>query len=177
VSAVSLSRAGRILAVAVAVVFTIGCDRVTKEAAARHLAGRPRLSMVKDAIRLEYVENRGGFLSLGADFPEALRIAVFALGPAVLLAVLGAWVCRRVVAGRSALGPALLWAGGVANLGDRIARGSVIDFLNLGVGTLRTGIFNVADVAIMAGALLIALELLASRPAESGLAPEGPPQG
>jgi signal peptidase II len=176
VSAVSLSRAGRILAVAVAVVFTIGCEPRDQEAAARHLAGRPRLSMVKDAIRLEYVENRGGFLSLGrisggaADGRVRAR-AGRAPGRARSLGLPPRG--RRKVGPR----PALLWAGGVANLGDRIARGSVIDFLNLGVGTLRTGIFNVADVAIMAGALLIALELLASRPAESGLAPEGPPQG
>jgi signal peptidase II len=160
--------------VAVVVVSTIGCDRVTKEVAARHLAGRPRLSMVKDAVRLEYVENRGGFLSLGAEFPEAVRLAVFGLGPAVLLAVLGAWVCRRLAAGSWALGPALLWAGGVANLGDRIARGSVVDFLNLGVGPLRTGIFNVADVAIMAGALLVALELARPHAAEPALSSEGP---
>ena len=167
----AVSRASRILAVAAVVASTIGCDRVTKEVAVRHLAGQPRLSMAKDAIRLEYVENRGGFLSLGAEFPEALRLAVFGFGPAILLAVLGAWVCRRVLAGAFALGPALLWAGGVANLGDRIARGSVIDFLNLGVGPLRTGIFNVADVAIMAGALLVALEL--ARPRANGL-PGGP---
>jgi len=30
-------------------------------------------------------------------------------------------------------------------------RGSVIDFLNVGIGPIRTGIFNVADMAIMAG--------------------------
>ena len=168
-----VSRASRILAMAAVVVSTIGCDRVTKEVAARRLAGRPRLSMARDAIRLEYVENRGGFLSLGADFPEGLRMAVFGLGSAILLAVLGAWVCRRVIAGGWALGQALLWAGGVANLGDRILRGSVIDFLNLGVGPLRTGIFNVADVAIMAGALLVALDL--AGPRSSGI--YGGPRG
>jgi signal peptidase II len=172
-SLASVSKSSRILAVAAVVVSTIGCDRLTKEVAARHLAGRPRLSMVKDAIRLEYVENRGGFLSLGADFPAALRMAVFGLGPAILLAVLGTWVCRRVAAGGWALGPALLWAGGVANLGDRIFRGSVIDFLNLGVGPLRTGIFNFADVAILTGALLVALDLAGPRPGGSGFPRDG----
>ena len=47
---------------------------------------------------------------------------------------------------------ALFLAGALSNLIDRIAVGSVIDFLNVGIGPLRTGIFNVADVAIMAGA-------------------------
>jgi len=49
-------------------------------------------------------------------------------------------------------------AGGVSNLVDRIAMGRVIDFLNIGVGPVRTGIFNVADVAIMAGIGLLMLE-------------------
>jgi signal peptidase II len=46
----------------------------------------------------------------------------------------------------------LLLAGGIGNLIDRLFHGGlVIDFLNVGIGPLRTGIFNVADVAIMAG--------------------------
>ena len=51
----------------------------------------------------------------------------------------------------------LFVAGGMSNLIDRVAMGSVIDFMNVGIGSFRTGIFNVADGAIMAGvALLIA---------------------
>jgi signal peptidase II len=48
-------------------------------------------------------------------------------------------------------------AGGLGNLIDRVTNhGQVTDFLNLGIGSLRTGIFNVADVAITGGALLLA---------------------
>ena len=47
-------------------------------------------------------------------------------------------------------------AGGFSNLFDRIAyNGYVVDFFNIGINGLRTGIFNVADVAIMAGAFLL----------------------
>ena len=49
------------------------------------------------------------------------------------------------------LGLTLFVAGGASNWLDRVVRGSVIDFINVGVGSLRTGIFNVADVAIMLG--------------------------
>ena len=49
-------------------------------------------------------------------------------------------------------------AGGISNLVDRIAMGSVIDFLNVGVGPFRTGIFNVADVAIVTGIGLLILD-------------------
>ena len=48
-------------------------------------------------------------------------------------------------------GLTLFVAGGASNWIDRIMRGSVVDFLNVGVGPVRTGIFNVADVAIVLG--------------------------
>jgi signal peptidase II len=51
---------------------------------------------------------------------------------------------------------ALLFAGGVGNLIDRVTSGgSVVDFINLGIGLVRAGIFNVADVAITVGALIL----------------------
>jgi signal peptidase II len=49
----------------------------------------------------------------------------------------------------------LICAGGVGNLIDRWTLGYSTDFLNLGIGPIRTGIFNVADVALMAGCFLI----------------------
>jgi signal peptidase II len=64
---------------------------------------------------------------------------------------------RRIRQSLPTLGLVLFVAGGASNLIDRILQGRVVDFLNVGVGTLRTGVFNVADVAIMAGAALVAL--------------------
>jgi signal peptidase II len=55
---------------------------------------------------------------------------------------------------------ALLCGGGLANWLDRLLNGgAVTDFVSFGVGWLRTGIFNVADVAIMAGAALLLLPI------------------
>ena len=159
-----VGRATRVAALVLVVGATIACDRVTKQAAAGHLSGRPRVSLAGDSIRLEYAENRGGFLSLGAELPEALRLALFELGTAALLGWLGVWVLRRALGGSWALGPGLLWAGGVANLIDRVSQGRVIDFLNVGVGGLRTGIFNVADVAITTGVVLMVLNLRERKP-------------
>ena len=45
--------------------------------------------------------------------------------------------------------------GGVSNIYDRLLYGSVVDFMNMGIGTLRTGIFNFADVSIMIGLFMI----------------------
>ena len=49
-----------------------------------------------------------------------------------------------------------------------IRGGTVVDFMNLGVGTLRTGIFNVADVAIVVGAVLVMSVRERSRPGPPG---------
>ena len=48
----------------------------------------------------------------------------------------------------------MMLGGGFANLLDRIPDGSVTDFLVVGAGRLHTGVFNLADAAIVAGALL-----------------------
>jgi signal peptidase II len=57
---------------------------------------------------------------------------------------------RRRVWSLVGVSPSL--AGGASNWLDRAATGRVVDFMNVGLGPLRTGIFNVADVAIMCGA-------------------------
>jgi signal peptidase II len=50
-----------------------------------------------------------------------------------------------------------LVGGGACNLLDRIAYGRVVAFMKVGVGWLRTGIFNVADMALMMGAAIVAI--------------------
>jgi len=72
----------------------------------------------------------------------------------VLLLTAGMSLARhRSPLERAGLG--LLWAGGASNLIDRLAHDRVVDFLNVGLGPLRTGIFNVADMAVTAGVLLV----------------------
>jgi signal peptidase II len=141
------------------IVSTIGCDRATKELAERRLAGGPRHSFLADTIRVEYVENRGAFLGLGAGLSAQWRMGLFTLGTGLLLAGVGVALVRLQLNGRWLVGLSLLWAGGAANLIDRVTRGSVVDFMNVGIGVLRTGIFNVADLAITVGAALLVLRL------------------
>ena len=144
----------------VAVLGTIGCDRVTKHAATTTLAGTPGQFYLADTIWVGYAENTGGFLSLGASLPPVARTLVFSVGTGLMLLALVVLAARRTERGWSRLGLALFVAGGASNWIDRILRGSVVDFLSVGVGPVRTGVFNVADVAIMLGALLFVLAQL-----------------
>jgi signal peptidase II len=137
---------------------TIACDQATKHVARERLLGGPRRSYLADTIRLEYVENAGAFLGLGAGLPAWARRALFMAGTAVLLAAMVALGLSGTGTSAQRLAIGLVWAGGLSNLADRLLQGNVSDFLNVGVGWLRTGIFNVADMAIMLGAILLAGE-------------------
>ncbi len=52
----------------------------------------------------------------------------------------------------------MILSGGASNLYDRILNnGAVIDFLNIGLGSIRTGVFNIADIVIVVGVLMFIL--------------------
>jgi signal peptidase II len=108
-------------------------------------------------VRLTYAENLGGFLSVGAGLSAERRMLIFTIATGLLLLGLTVAALRGRWEGMKLLGAALIVSGGASNWIDRVATGSVIDFLNVGIGPLRTGIFNVADVAILVGAVLVAL--------------------
>ena len=135
-----------------------GCDQVSKRVAIALLPEGRRVSLLADTIRLEHARNAGGFLGAGAGLGEGARGAVFLWGVTlVTLASFVAALSLRFPAGQS-VGLALVAGGGLGNLIDRVATGGwVVDFMNVGVGPVRTGIFNVADVAIMAGIGLLLL--------------------
>jgi signal peptidase II len=135
----------------------VGCDQVSKSAARSLLASGSTQSLFADALRLQLVQNPGSFLSLGASLPEATRFALFTGVVAVMLVglVAVALFARRLGPARF-IALALVAGGGISNLIDRLLfEGRVTDFLNVGVGSLRTGIFNVADMAILAGAFVL----------------------
>ncbi len=156
-----------VLFLVVVVVGTIGCDRVTKHVAATTLAESPSRSYLGDTVRIVYVENRGGFLSVGDDLAPAVRAAIFTVATGAMLLVLVVVAVRRRWSGWPALGLALFVAGGLSNWIDRVTHGSVIDFLNVGVGPVRTGVFNVADLAITVGAVAFAWGELSRRPSDT----------
>ena len=156
----------------------VGCDQVSKSAARSLLHTGVTESLFADSLRLQLTENPGSFLSLGASLPEHLRFTIFTAAVAVLLIGL---VCASLFARRLSkarfVALALVAGGGLSNLIDRlIYDGRVTDFLNVGIGSLRTGIFNLADMAILAGALLLVLKTGAASvpppmPPRAGAAP------
>jgi signal peptidase II len=132
--------------------FLLIADQTTK-----HLA---RMSLAHVAPRhygiltLLYTDNRGAFLSLGANFPESVRTIVFDVVVAIGLAVAAIALFRAKLQRGDDIALAAIIAGGLGNLIDRLRfAGRVTDFLYLSAGPLHTGVFNIADMAITFGVI------------------------
>jgi signal peptidase II len=150
-----MRRFTRWLLLASVIVGCVGCDQVTKSIAGRELGGRPGVSLLRNSIHLSYAENTGGFLSLGAGWSEPLRSTFFlALASMLVAALLALAVVARSLDALQLLGLGLLVGGGTGNLIDRFSHGFARDWIVVGIGSLRTGVFNVADVAITVGVLV-----------------------
>jgi signal peptidase II len=152
-----MTRALRLTLVAAVLLCSVGCDQVAKRLARASLASSPPVSLLDDLVRFELAQNRGAFLSLGEGLPSLARYLLFVVlvGGALVLTLVftlrlrGANPIQLVAL-------SLLTGGGLGNLIDRLIHdGAVVDFVSIGIGPLRTGIFNVADAAISLGVLLL----------------------
>lgn len=133
----------------------VSCDQAIKHLAKNHLSERLPMEYLNGTVRIQYAENAGAFLSLGAELPEKARFLLFVglVGPILIAGLAFAFRSSRMVLAQK-MGLILAVGGGFGNLIDRITHGAVVDFVSLGIGPLRTGIFNLADVAITIGLLL-----------------------
>ncbi len=139
---------------------SVGCDQATKSVAQETLAGREPVVFLNGMVRLQYAENPGAFLSLGAGLPSKAQHWIFVVLVALILGGVVFFMFRSSLKMHilSLVGLALFAGGGLGNLIDRLTNdGRVIDFMNVGIGPVRTGIFNVADMALMAGIGLLAV--------------------
>ncbi len=144
-------------------------DQLTKQWAISTLRGHRPSVYLGNLFRLEYAENPGAFLGLGSSMPAAVRFWLMTVAVAGILVICMVYVLRdRKLSAMATLGFSLVTSGGFSNLLDRIFRteGKVVDFMNMGVGELRTGIFNVADMAIMGGIFLVLIHLMKEQKAD-----------
>ena len=136
-------------------------DRITKWAIGQTIPLEDAINIISGFFRLTHLENTGAAFSLFADstspFRTVLLIAFSVAALAVICFLL--WKDRNVFnAGTLAL--SLILGGAVGNLWDRLAYGKVTDFLDFYIGPHHWPPFNVADSAIVVGALLLLLRML-----------------
>jgi signal peptidase II len=163
-----VQRFGRVMLLVLVMAACAGCDQATKAAAKVLLPSSGSITVLHHTIAFVYTENPGAFLSLGAGLSTGERFVLFTVAPGLILTVAFAFLLRshgtRPVQDHSH--PQLI-GGGVGNLIDRLAHhGWVVDFIRLGVGPVRTGVFNVADAVIMVGVITCVVSILWARPTQ-----------
>ncbi|MBX7241995.1 MAG: signal peptidase II [Bacteroidia bacterium] len=160
----------RILSVLFLIITQVGCDQVSKKIVREKIEYHENISIYKDNLILTKVENEGAFLSLGSELPPGTRAVVLSIFPAIIV-LLAFWflISQKDLTNSLIIGLSCIIGGGIGNLIDRILYGSVTDFMHINLGGIfRTGIFNVADLSIMAGIFLTMIPMLFSKaPAES----------
>jgi len=142
------------------ILFIIGIiifwDQESKAQAREHLKGQPEQTYLNGSFKLTYAENTGAFLSLGANESQWIKNWSLKILPSVLLCGLLAYIFfSEALSLIQVAAYSLLIGGGGSNIFDRLTSGRVTDFLNMGIGSLRSGIFNFADVAILFGFILL----------------------
>lgn len=158
----SISRGYRLTLISLVMAGTVGCDQASKQLAISHLRDEPAQSFLGGILRLVFAENPGAFLSLGGRLPPALRFGLLTVGVGLFLLIGLLYLVKSQQLGRlQVVALALSVGGGASNWYDRLVNdGRVVDFMVLGIGPVRTGVFNVADIAIVLG---FGLLLLSSR--------------
>ncbi len=133
-----------------AVVFV--ADQISKAWLVSFLAPGQRVEVLGDYVRLVHSQNNGALFGLFRD--QAIVFAIVSVG------VVGAIIWFHRSSGRNTLlsvALGLLLGGALGNMADRFRIGHVVDFVDLGIGTLRWYTFNVADMAISGAILLLLL--------------------
>jgi signal peptidase II len=134
----------------------IGCDRLTKDLAKKHLKDKAAITYFHGTIRLQYAENTGAALNMGDNLPKMVSFWLLSIFPLVILLGLLFYTLKNLkqMGIMKIFSIALVFSGGIGNITDRIFFDRhVTDFMNLGISNIRTGIFNVADLCVTAGVI------------------------
>ncbi len=121
--------------------------------------------IIGDFFQLLHVKNQGAFLGMGSDLNETFRVLLLLILPVVVLG----FVLRHIFKDKtldnwSLFAFASIIGGGIANVYDRYAYGEVTDFLFMKLtDTIRTGVFNLADLSVSTGMIILVIMMFKSK--------------
>ena len=139
------------------VILNIILDQLSKFWIRGNVAPYSDINIIADYFIITNVENSGAFLGLGSDFSPVIKsILLLALPVGVLVTVLVYIFKDTSIDKLSLIGYSSIIGGGIGNIYDRFLYGSVTDFLFIDLGgVFKTGIFNMADLSVTTGMILI----------------------
>lgn len=141
----------------VLIIVNIALDQISKVLVRTYVVAKTQTQIVGDYFTLHNVENEGAFLGLGSDLNPTVKIIVLLILPVIVLGFVMRYLFKEKNMDKlSLIGFTFILGGGVANVFDRIIYGSVTDFFHIDLGgVFRTGIFNVADMSVTTGMIMI----------------------
>lgn len=130
----------------------VGVDQLTKQLVVRWLVPYRPVRVLGDFIRLQYVHNP--YAVFGVKIPGVLLMPMMVI-------VIGA-IFYFLVIRNFHWESTLIIGGAIGNLIDRIVyKGvGVVDFIDIGVSRWRWPTFNVADVAVVIGMVVLGVKII-----------------
>lgn len=161
-----LNKKSRYLLITILVFLSITFDQISKIWVRNNFESYSEKSIIGDVFTLIKVENTGAFLGMGSELSEIPRILLLIILPVIVLISITLYTyIDKSLDKLSIIGFSLIIGGGIANIFDRIVFGSVTDFLYINlVGIFKTGIFNIADLSVTTGMILILISSFKRKP-------------
>ena len=149
----------RNISITILITVSILLDQLSKILIRNNVDQYSEVKLIGEYFILTNVENSGAFLGMGSDFSPFIKTIFLLILPVIVLICIIVYVYRdKQIDKISLIGFCLIIGGGIANIYDRILYGSVTDFLFIDLGGIfKTGIFNIADLSVTTGMILILL--------------------
>ncbi|WOD42158.1 signal peptidase II [Hwangdonia lutea] len=141
------------------IAITIAIDQISKIWVRAQVVAGSQSEIIGDCFTLHNVENKGAFLGMGSELNDTLRIILLLILPIVVLALVLRYIFKeKALDNWSLFAFSSIIGGGIANVYDRIVYGSVTDFWHIDLGgVFRTGIFNLADLSVTTGMIILVI--------------------
>ena len=153
----------RSLFIILTIIITVAVDQITKVIVRANIIARTDIEageiipIIGNYFKLYNVENAGAFLGMGSDLNPTLKLILLLILPVIVLGIVLRHILKdKTLDNWSLFAFASIIGGGVANVYDRIVYGSVTDFFHIDFGGIfRTGIFNMADLSVTTGMIIL----------------------
>jgi signal peptidase II len=151
--------------IGITIVLTVAFDQISKIIVRTHVEPGSVSPIIGDFFQLMNVENTGAFLGMGSDLNPTIKLIVLLILPVVVLGLVLRHILKdKTLDNWSLFAFSSIIGGGIANVYDRFAYGSVTDFLYLRLtDVLRTGIFNLADISVTTGMLILVFTMFTKK--------------
>jgi len=153
--------AARVLLIFSLIIINISCDQVTKKLVRYNIGKNEKIILIKKHFILTNVENTGAFLSAGSSLSGTTRNILLSVIPLIVIGFGLYYVLKKKTLGwPEVTGLCFVIGGGIGNIYDRIVHGGVTDFMHIDFLLFQTGIFNMADLSIMTGFIILLFSTL-----------------